>query len=473
LDFSQTLDFSLAAWANGAPSQVDGAAILAKGTGGGGEQYALDVYQGNYRFYGWVGDGSYYLVTAPVGPNNTWQHLAMVFSKSLNRLRFYLNGAEVASSTLPNSIIPTDHEISIGSRQGGAAEYNLDFNGRIDDVRLYSRALTPQDVAELYNQASVIPPSFVQQPRGGDYYPCETVTLSIAVDGSEPLNYQWKKDGQDISGATRASLVLTNVTQADAGAYQVEVSNSRGKVASDTVQVGIKAGNGGRVYHDVNATGNRDDFTGTVGCELSVGPNALTVTALGYEDQARDGLFLDHQVGIWDSSGTMVASVIVPAGDGGTLEGAWRYVALPAPVVLAANATYLVGAEVFAMDGDGWSDSGGSTAVPFGPTCHATVRMGSFAVGEFTAPVNNGGGGSPLRWAPANAQFTVVLPPRLQISQTAGTVTLSWGADFTGWILESAPALSGSSWTSVPGVAGNSHTVPSEGGQSYFRLRQP
>src|SRR5207249_10659362 len=50
-NFASTRIFTLEAWVNGPAAQESGAAIIAKGTGGGGEQYALDVV-GNYRFFG-------------------------------------------------------------------------------------------------------------------------------------------------------------------------------------------------------------------------------------------------------------------------------------------------------------------------------------------------------------------------------------------------------------------------------------
>lgn len=470
LDFSQGLNFSLAAWVNGSATQIDGAGILAKGTGGGGEQYALDVYGGKFRFYGWVGDGSYYVVTAPVGPNGAWQHLAMVFSKSLNRLKFFVDGVEAASSTLPTAIIPSDHEISIGSRQLSSGDYNLDFSGKIDDMRVYSRALTSRDVAELYNLAAVIPPSIVRHPQGGEYYTCESITLSVVVDGSQPLSYQWKKDGQDLPGATSATLALQNLTTAQSGSYRVAVSNQRGSALSDGAVISVKSGNSGRLYGDVAATGNRNDFTGTVGSQWEVGSYALTVTALGFEDRDRDGLNSAHQVSIWDTNGLPVASVTVSAGTTAVLEGAWRYETLSTPVVLSAKTTYWIGGEVFSQDGDGWTDSGGSAS--FGLTCQASIAMAAYAAGDFAQPVNNGGG-TPLRWAPANARFTVSIPPTLNLTRTGGQIILSWNPDLSGWDLESTSTLPGTSWAPVLGATGNSITFTPGAGQVFYRLRHP
>jgi hypothetical protein len=58
------------------------------------------------------------------------------------------------------------------------------------------------------------------------------VTFSVAASGTDPKNFQWKKDGTDISGATAANLTLSNVQTTDSGTYAVLVSNSAGSVLS-------------------------------------------------------------------------------------------------------------------------------------------------------------------------------------------------------------------------------------------------
>ncbi len=96
-DFSTSLEFSISVWIKGPPTQRDSAGILAKGTGNGGEQYALDVFGGRLRFYCSTGSG--FAVLSPTALlDNTWEHVAVVFSLPLNRMKFYLNGVEVASS---------------------------------------------------------------------------------------------------------------------------------------------------------------------------------------------------------------------------------------------------------------------------------------------------------------------------------------------------------------------------------------
>lgn len=79
-------------------------------------------------------------------------------------------------------------------------------------------------------------------------------------------------------------------------------------------------------------------------------------------------------------------------------------------------------------------------------------------------------------WGVDNVGFysiaTTVTPPSLSYSVGANGLTLSWPAG-TGSVLESASGVGQTTWNPVPGVTGNSVTVPFSAGAEYFRLRQP
>lgn len=75
-------------------------------------------------------------------------------------------------------------------------------------------------------------PVITQQPQGGTFILGNNVTLNVGAGGSLPLSYQWHKDGSEITGATGASLTLTNVGEVDAADYTVVVVNSIGSVTS-------------------------------------------------------------------------------------------------------------------------------------------------------------------------------------------------------------------------------------------------
>lgn len=66
--------------------------------------------------------------------------------------------------------------------------------------------------------------------------------LSLLVEGTgrPPLRYQWKRDGKNIPGATRAALNLPKAVLAHGGAYTCEVTNATGPaVLSSAAEVGV------------------------------------------------------------------------------------------------------------------------------------------------------------------------------------------------------------------------------------------
>lgn len=154
LSFAAGRRFSFEAWVKGSPSQENSGAILAKGTGGGGEQFACDMVNNTFRFFVRNGSGNAYVAQSTIATNNTWQHLAGVFDATQNLFRLYVNGVQAASATAPTSLLATSHEVSIGARKGTSASgYTLNFNGLIDEVALFNRALTTTEITAHYQAA--------------------------------------------------------------------------------------------------------------------------------------------------------------------------------------------------------------------------------------------------------------------------------------------------------------------------------
>lgn len=57
-------------------------------------------------------------------------------------------------------------------------------------------------------------------------------TFSVSVGGSTPFSYQWNFQGNPLAGATRSSLVLTNVDLNNVGTYTVVITNAYGSASS-------------------------------------------------------------------------------------------------------------------------------------------------------------------------------------------------------------------------------------------------
>ena len=73
---------------------------------------------------------------------------------------------------------------------GGSEVGNENFTGSIDDVRIYNRTLSSNEVAELYAFESTPPIEITKQPSGYVLYG-QTTNLSISVSSQDPVSYQW------------------------------------------------------------------------------------------------------------------------------------------------------------------------------------------------------------------------------------------------------------------------------------------
>jgi hypothetical protein len=78
-----------------------------------------------------------------------------------------------------------------------------------------------------------VAPTITTPPRSHSVEEGESVTFHVVADGY-PLAYQWKRDGEDIDGATQSTYELSGATVEDDGAaFSVDVYNDKGRVGSD------------------------------------------------------------------------------------------------------------------------------------------------------------------------------------------------------------------------------------------------
>ncbi len=280
LNFDTTLAFTLSAWVRGPATQTAGGAVLCKGTGGGGEHYCIDMQNNAFRFFCRTATGTAPSLITTNSLTGFWQHLAVTFDGNAGFMRFYVNGQLVGTNAAPNSLNTTAHELTIGCRQSAAAAYNLPFSGEIDDVRIYSRALSTYDVQALYNEAPAQAPYFYAQPHGGSRYVGESFLFTADADGSQPLSFQWQKDGSAIQGATNTSLLLTNLQTTDAGSYSLLVTNSLGSSNSAPAALSISSFN----IANTVAYYRFDETTGQTAADSSGNGNSGTLVNMPFDD---------------------------------------------------------------------------------------------------------------------------------------------------------------------------------------------
>ncbi|MCC5804739.1 MAG: PQQ-binding-like beta-propeller repeat protein [Opitutales bacterium] len=82
------------------------------------------------------------------------------------------------------------------------------------------------------------PPVILQGPEDKDAFFTGHAQFTVIAEGGEPMEYQWRHngtaltDGTRVAGARSSVLVLSDLTPADAGEYDVVISNADGTVSS-------------------------------------------------------------------------------------------------------------------------------------------------------------------------------------------------------------------------------------------------
>lgn len=111
--------------------------------------------------------------------------------------------------------------------------------------RLFARAIdnlggaTDSTAVEIVVGAANQPPAITSQPQSQTTCAGSSAVFQVAASGSAPLNYQWRKNGVNLSGATSAVLNLVNLQVDSAADFTVVVSNSAGTVTSQAARMTV------------------------------------------------------------------------------------------------------------------------------------------------------------------------------------------------------------------------------------------
>jgi hypothetical protein len=86
---------------------------------------------------------------------NRWTHTVLVYYSALGMMVLYVDGKVVAEvDGYPNSIFNSNAKFFLGAYKDGGYGY---FNGSLDEVGVWNRALTPEEVTKLYNEGKGLP----------------------------------------------------------------------------------------------------------------------------------------------------------------------------------------------------------------------------------------------------------------------------------------------------------------------------
>ena len=93
-------------------------------------------------------------------------------------------------------------------------------------------------------------PAIVQQPTAVEAIEGSTAVLGVHVAGLEPLSFEWRRDGAELttddrfSGIRSDTLRIVNVELGDAGTYRLTASNAGGETTAEAVTLTVLSSTG-------------------------------------------------------------------------------------------------------------------------------------------------------------------------------------------------------------------------------------
>lgn len=144
---------SVSMWMNGDQTPLD-KALISWGTDSSGQKFIMRAQEANgtpstLRV---EVNGGYAVGSSNILDSN-WHHVVMTLendgSPNVNEVKLYVDGTEETLSASSSQSINTDsgEDVKIANDHS-----NREFDGTIDDVRIYDRALTDAEILIIYNQ---------------------------------------------------------------------------------------------------------------------------------------------------------------------------------------------------------------------------------------------------------------------------------------------------------------------------------
>lgn len=188
-DFERTDPFSIEAWVKatvgaGGAIVVKSAIVPGWGFFPGYLLYFRDSIGFNLLHYN---DGNEIDVRGGTNLNDgNWHHIVMTYngSSDANGISLYSDGNSLTKTIIWNNLTGTilnDWRLNIGARQDGT---DMFFNGSIDEVRIYNRVLSPDEIKTHY-----------ERRKYTDTQPIATVRTPTYVSGTITENTTWNIPG--------------------------------------------------------------------------------------------------------------------------------------------------------------------------------------------------------------------------------------------------------------------------------------
>jgi len=153
---------------------------------------------------------------------NQWYNYTVSYQKSNSLLKYYLNGVLISTINISFNIIDNSDNLIIGHEEG-PFDLTRWFNGKIDDIGIWNRALTAQEVSQLYNQNQCMSNITVT----------DTLIINIGqLSYTNPIYYANNITLYPNPANTQVNISFNNITDLTGG--QIKIINSLGQQVATT-----------------------------------------------------------------------------------------------------------------------------------------------------------------------------------------------------------------------------------------------
>jgi len=206
-----TDQLTVGAWINQAATNppVNGYSIIFdKAWDGSPNGYELAVVMGEVRLWLATTDARQGASLAFPLPRQRWVQVAATYDGAMMRL--YLDGVEVASAPLTGTILPNNHDACIGNDNWPGSR-NYAFNGLIDEVMVFNRALAAAEVQGLFGTGAA------------GLCPVPSADLLVKAAAESDAAYSANDDYQSVPSVTQTKVLPT--LPLAAAAFDVRIQN--------------------------------------------------------------------------------------------------------------------------------------------------------------------------------------------------------------------------------------------------------
>jgi len=148
----------------------------------------IEHYSNNIMYFSYTGGGTGDSVGIDVSSYSGWHHWALTWDKGDDEFKAYIDGVQVGTTQTGLGTLSGSSAVSrVGAIYDGSVTIEH-WDGEIDEVQIYSVALSPQQIKQIYNDTNsghTNNRSFVDQElSGGENWKCEIIPNNVTLDGT-------------------------------------------------------------------------------------------------------------------------------------------------------------------------------------------------------------------------------------------------------------------------------------------------